>query len=559
MPTLAIRPKNGKPSWIRLAGQLLRIGRSPQNDLVLPDHFSSTCHAIMYPTADGYAIEDQGSKNGTFVNSVRISGKAPLADGDEVVMGSTRCSFSQRDETEVAVIGDTTLSHSSSKIYEVRDILQNQYPPPSPAAAGSRAAAVQSPQGHKLIAALSEASQALIFPMTLEDILPRIMDLIVQNVAADRCILMLKEKGVEDLITRCVRIQNGSFESRNITISRSILKTAIEKNCAILISDIQSDRKLKEQQSIFASQIHSALCVPMYNDKEIVGLIYADRIALLGQFSEDDLKLLTVLANLAALKIENARLFGASREMAEMEQELIMAQKIQMHFLPRGAPAFEPYDISGRTLACRHVGGDYYDFIPKGDSGLCLVVADVSGHGVSAGLLMTSLRSSLHAMLPAIEDFAQLAAKLNNTVHAHSDSHSFISLFIGLLRSDRDEMTYVNAGHTPPFLLDPRGQVQSLDSTGFCLGMFPDVRYQSQTVEIAPGAILCLLTDGILEQRNRYQEEFGQDRLISRLRDLSGLPSCEILEKTFDDFFCFAGSTELSDDLTLVVVKKAVP
>ena len=205
----------------------------------------------------------------------------------------------------------------------------------------------------------------------------------------------------------------------------------MEKNSSILISDVQSDKNLSDQESIVAGQTHSAMCVPLWNNREIIGLIYSDRDSASGQFTEEDLRLLTVLANLAALKIENTRLFEESLEKARMEQELVMAQKIQRNLMPQGDPVFEPFDITGNTWPCRHIGGDYFDFIPMDPSELGIVIADVSGHGVSAGLLMTSLRSSLHALIPTTRDLALLAAKLNDSVYADSDSHTFISFFLG--------------------------------------------------------------------------------------------------------------------------------
>jgi serine phosphatase RsbU (regulator of sigma subunit) len=539
-----------------LAANEVRIGRGLQNDVILPDHFSSSIHASIYPTEEGYMLEDRGSKNGTFLNGTRITGKTPLASGDEILIGHTVCRYDRGGEAEVTMAGDSTLSHGTSRLFGVRDILQKQLLPNASAPAGNPRMASQSSRERRVITALSEASQALIYPMGLEDLLPRIMDLITQNIVADRCVLLLREKGSEELVPKTVRIKDALLRSQSVTLSRSILKTAIESNSAILFSDIQADRRLNAQQSIVASKIRSAICVPLWNNKEIIGLIYADRVAFFEQYSEEDLQLLTVLANLAAIKIENARLFEASREKEEMERELVMAQKIQMNFLPRTDPLFSPYDISGRTLPCSHVGGDYFDFIQLTDSGLCLVVADVSGHGVSAGLLMTSLRSSLHAMLPAADDLASLAVKLNNTVHSHSDSHSFISFFIGLLRHDDNEISYVNAGHPPPLLLNSDGSVTPLDSNGLCLGMFPGADYRVQTKVMNPDAILCLYTDGIVEQRNRYDEEFGESRLIRQLYAFSDLSAKDILDKIYEDVFYFSGGVDITDDLTLVVAKK---
>jgi len=227
-----------------------------------------------------------------------------------------------------------------------------------------------------------------------------------------------------------------------------------------------------------------------------------------------------------------------------------------MNFLPRRDPIFEPYDISGSSKPCYHVGGDYFDYLPIDTSKLGAVIADVSGHGVSAGLLMTSLRASLHALFPVNRDLAMLTAKLNDTVHGNSDSRTFISFFLGVLSRDKGEMSYVNAGHNPPLLLNADGEVRSLEATGPCLGMFPNMSYGTNTTEIRPGEVLCLFTDGIVEGRNEEDEEYGDDRLVRQLRDHMALSARDILARIYKDVSGFSASAEPNDDLTLMIIKR---
>jgi serine phosphatase RsbU (regulator of sigma subunit) len=298
------------------------------------------------------------------------------------------------------------------------------------------------------------------------------------------------------------------------------------------------------------------MCVPLWSNEEIIGLIYCDRAALLGQFTEEDLKLLTLLANLAANKIENARLIEKALEEDRLRREMDTAAQIQRNFLPKNDPIFEPYDISGSMRACHQVGGDYYDFIPIDPTRLGVVIADVSGKGVSAALLMASLRASLHAEIPVTKDLAPLAAKLNDFVHMSSDSHSFISFFFGVLDRKTGEVMYVNAGHNPPLVVNPAGGTQCLESTGFCLGMFPSVSFETRTIKLEPGEILCLYTDGIVEHRNPEKTEFGDDRLTGKIRESAALPAREIVDKIYDEVINFAGCDESGDDMTLVVIKR---
>jgi sigma-B regulation protein RsbU (phosphoserine phosphatase) len=169
---------------------------------------------------------------------------------------------------------------------------------------------------------------------------------------------------------------------------------------------------------------------------------------------------------------------------------------------------------------------------------------------------MASVRASLHAEIPVTRDLAALAAKLNDFVHTSSDSHSFVSFFFGVLDRDKGEVAYVNAGHNPPFLLDSKGQHRFLESTGFCLGMFPAVTYETGTVPIGAEEILCLYTDGIVEGRNTAKEEFGDERLVSEIGQNAGLPAGQIRDRIFDDVFAYTSCAEQGDDMTLVVIKR---
>ena len=556
MVQLFIYPKTGDPSTFPLGAKRVSIGRAAANDIVLSDQFSSGCHAVIAPTERGYALLDQGSKNGTFVNGRRVNGEIDLARGDEILVGSTRFYFDRDFQTNVEMVEGTTFTHSSNTIIQVKDILKK---PPSSGVLKTPGGGLdldRLQQDQKMIAVMSEVSQALIYHMPLDKLLDHIMDVLTQHLPMDRGVLMLKDETTQVLEPKVIKILNGALRTQSIFVSQTIINTALERNSAILISDIQSDEQLRAQASVIQAQIHSAMCVPLWNNLDIIGLIYCDRASLLEQFAEDDLRLLTLLANLAAVKIENARLYEESLKMIQMERELALAVQIQKNFLPRDEPAFAPYDISGSTRACYHVGGDYYDFIPIDKDRLGIVIADVAGVGVSAALLMASLRGALHEKFPTTYNLSDLTAGLNDFIYTSSDSHCFISFFLVVVDRRKDELAYVNAGPNPPVLVGPKGSPRVLESTGLCLGMFPGQTYEERTVPVGPGDILCLYTDGIVESRKDKQEDFGEGRLVDRLKVSGSLASREILEKIYEDVFAFSGCTEAGDDMTLVVVKR---
>jgi len=555
MVQLFIYPKAGEPSTFPLGAKRVSIGRAAANDIVLSDQFSSGCHAVIAPTERGYALLDQGSKNGTFVNGRRVTGELDLTRGDEILIGSTRFYFDRDVQTNIEMVEGTTFQ-SSNTIIQVKDILKK---PPSSGALKTPGGGLdldRLQQDQKIIAVIGEVSQALIYHMPLDKLLEHIMDVLTQHLPMDRGVLMLKDEATQQLEPKVIKIMNGALRTQSIFVSQTIIKTALERNSAILISDIQSDEQLRAQASVVQAQIHSAMCVPLWNNQDIIGLIYCDRVSLLEQFTEDDLRLLTLLANLAAVKIENARLYEESLKMIQMERELALAVQIQKNFLPREEPAFAPYDISGGTRACYHVGGDYYDFIPIDEDRLGIVIADVAGVGVSAALLMASLRGALHEKFPTTYNLSELTAGLNDFVYTSSDSHCFISFFLAVVDRRKNELAYVNAGHNPPVLVGPKGSPRLLEGTGLCLGMFPDQIYGEKTVPLDPGDILCLYTDGIVESRKDKKEEFGEERLIEIVKDSRSLPAKSILEKIFEDVFAFGGCADVSDDMTLVIVKR---
>lgn len=553
MIELFIQPREGASFPHVLEGKSVRIGRSAGNDIVLADPFSSGCHAVILPTAGGYAVDDRGSKNGTYLNGRRVSGPVDLTEGDEILVGSTRISFGREFRTRVEVVEGPPGRGGLNTIINVRDIVGRKKTSRSEILVPEAAPSVVE---QRFPAIVGEVSQALIYHMPVDKLMEHIMDLLTGVIPMDRAVLMLREGKDRELTTKVVRVKNADLRNRNIQVSRTIINTVLEKNQSMLISDICSSADFRSQASVIKSEISSAVCVPLWNNERIIGLIYGDRTSLVDHFTEDDLRLLTLLANLAAVKYENAKLTEESIEKARMEKELTLASQIQRNFLPKGDPDFKPYDISGRAVTCCHVGGDYYDFIKADADGLVLVIADVSGTGVSSALLMASLRAALRTEDHPWSDLPALAARLNDFVHQSSEPGFFISFFIGILDRCSGRVTYVNAGHNPPYLVNPGRGPETLDSTGFCLGMFPGVKFAVGTAVIEPGGLLLLYTDGVVEQRDPAGEEYGYERLAVFLEKNRRLAACDMIAELIGDIYGASCCVIPGDDLTMVAVRR---
>ncbi|NQT79660.1 MAG: SpoIIE family protein phosphatase [Candidatus Aminicenantes bacterium] len=556
MPKLFVYSKKGEEIIVPLKDKRISIGRSEDNDIPVLDPFCSGHHSFIYPSEKGYVVRDNGSKNGTFLNGKKIQAETKLERGDEVLIGSTRIIFDKGLSTNVEVMEAPSTSENVNTIIHVEEVLKKTDIDTTMKATFATAEMEKVKSEHKAFSVISEVSKALILHKPINELLDNIMDLICENLPMDRGILMLKEGNPPQFIPKVVRINNDSLKDRKIQVSQSIINMAVSKNSSVLTSDAQADTRFKAQESILKFNIHSAMCVPLWNNKDIIGIIYSDRISLMEQFSDDDLKLLTLLSNLAAVKIENAKLIVQSIEKEKMEKELDLAAKTQEDFLPKESPESKNFEIVGSNIPCYQVGGDYYDFITIDPSRLGVVVADVSGKGFGASLLMASLRAALHSELYPKYKIEEMAAKLNNFVHRSSSPNSFITFFYSELNNKTGEFKYINAGHNPPLVIDKKGKIQRLESCGLCLGMFPSTSYEASKVTLDVGDNAILFTDGITESRNKDNKEFDEERLIKLIQKHSKLSAKKLLEKINEEVDSFISGAERMDDMTIVIIQR---
>ncbi len=558
MPNLYIYPKEGEPFHFALKAERTSIGRSSDNDIVLSDLFCSSQHAFISRRESVHIVRDNQSKNGVFLNGKKISVEAELKKGDEILLGSTRIFFDLKLQTDVEVKDSPSSMSHINTIMNIKEILKKPDKTTIIKKSAPQSVDIEAMRAeNKDFSVISEVSQALLLHKPLGELLEHILNLICENLLMDRGILMLKEGQPSQFIPKVVRINNKKLRGQKIHVSQTIINTAVEKHSSVLISDPQTDSRFKAQESIVELNIQSAMCVPLWNNKEIIGIIYADRISLLNPFTRDDLRLLTLLSNLAAVKIENAKLFEKSLEKEKMEKELAMAAKIQRDLLPKQIPQLNNFEIAGKNVPCHQVGGDYYDFIKIDKNSLGIAIADVSGKGVSSSLLMASLRAALHSDINPKYNLEKLLFKLNNFVHNSSAINSYITFFLCELNTESGEIRYINAGHNPPFILNKKGKIRRLDSCGLCLGMFPSIRYEARATKLDRGEIMLLYTDGFTESRNQSNQEFKEQGLVKALKKNMKLSAKEIIEKIYVELTEFTTGTEPSDDRTIVIVKRS--
>ena len=303
------------------------------------------------------------------------------------------------------------------------------------------------------------------------------------------------------------------------------------------------------------------LLIPLKQRQELVGVITLGRKLADTGFNSEELTLLAVLASQVAVAVENAWLHEERLEQERIREELAVAREIQQTLLPERFPRGPAFEVSAINLPSREIGGDYFDFLvtpPDGEDDIekvLMVVGDVSGKGTPAALLMASLQATLRAVYESQPQLAATAGKVNTVIHRSTSAEKFITLFLAEYDIAARALTYVNAGHNFPVLTRSTGEQILLEDGGLLVGVVENTEYDEGRIPIESGDVLTIYTDGVTEAMNRADEEFGEERLMSILRDRSYLAAREIRDEIYREVLTFAGDRSQSDDLTLVILK----
>lgn len=299
-----------------------------------------------------------------------------------------------------------------------------------------------------------------------------------------------------------------------------------------------------------------SVTIPMISQGELVGVLNLGKKQNEEDFSSVDLDFLTQASNQTALALQNLSLQSYYIDKKRMDKELEMARNIQRRLMPQDIPQVEGLDIYGEVRPCFEVAGDYYDIIINEEGFTFLVIADVSGKGAGAAMIMANLQASIRVGLEITEDFPAFISRINNHIYKNTSSSEFITFFIAAWEPGKQLLHYINAGHNPPLLADNDGNIRTLDATGLILGVLPDQEYERKTVTLEKGSVLAIYTDGLEEAMNPANEMFGQDRIIETMLNCRSGSSKEIVKTIQDKAIEFCQGKPLHDDLTMIVVKR---
>jgi phosphoserine phosphatase RsbU/P len=548
---LNVRVPGEPPRRIRLDRSVLTLGRSSTNDIPLADRTLSRVHAKIEGSNGHALLVDLGSRNGTCLNGIRIVEPAPLQPGDRITLGETAIEVSEESTTRVVIEkhereipSEITLFRSSNELLR----------PHREARSEKQMNADELSRLNESLRILNEVSIALLGDMTLSKLLALILDKVFAYLKPDRGILMLESNG--ELKPELVKFAPG-VDPSDIRLSQTVVQAVFERKNGVLLIDTQTDAKLASADSIRLHGVTSCCAAPLFVDDRVIGLIYLE--ARLGRktFTEDDLRLLTSLANVAAIKIQNSRLQEESLAKQRIEREMALAWEIQRRLLPEKDPELPHTDILGRTAPSRTVSGDYYDFFMRPDGTVDVVVADVCGKGMGASILAASAQAAFQAW--AGENFPpdKLCRRLNDLVFRRTSPEKFITFFEALYDPETGSVVYTNAGHNPGILIRANGETELLKSHGMPLGLFPGRPYSSGSLTLAPGDLLVLYTDGVTEASNPDDEEFGTDRLIAVASASRTKPVIDLEQDISTALADFVSGVPYADDRTVVLLRRA--
>jgi sigma-B regulation protein RsbU (phosphoserine phosphatase) len=333
---------------------------------------------------------------------------------------------------------------------------------------------------------------------------------------------------------------------------KGIVGHVIHTGETVLAPDVRRDSRY------IAGRAHtlSELAVPIVNEAGVMGClnVESDRAAA---FTEADAELLQFFASAAALTIEKALLHRQVLEKQRIEDQLSVAREVQSGLLPGAPPRLDGYDVAAVNLPTHAIGGDYYDYVPLGDERVGVVVADVSGKGIPAALIMATFRAALRTEMKRQPDLREVAVRLNQAVLEFRDAARFVTAVCCALDTASGELRYVNCGHNPPLLLRGSGASQLLRLGGSALGLRAAEGFEAGCETLSPGDTLVLYTDGVVEPANAANAEFGIERLEATVRASAERPASEALRAVVDATRAFSGRDGYDDDFTLVVVRRS--
>ncbi|HKR66776.1 MAG TPA: SpoIIE family protein phosphatase [Thermoanaerobaculia bacterium] len=529
---LTVHQPNLAPLKMDVHGPLITLGRATECTVPIKDRYLSRRHAEIAFAEGAWIVRDLGSVNGTMLNGAKINGTLPLRPGDRITLGDSEIVFEAEDPISqsklIALDSDSHAKNLAIRLRDVEDTTRTNI--------------------------LSLLALQFIEDRSMGELFDFILDQVVSLLQPSRAALALLGPDKRSFANVLLR-RSSSEESLDLYISRTLLAEVIDERSVVSYVDTSQDEKLARAESIVAQNIRSAVCAPLMVGDDVLGVLYLDFLAQRGAVTHEDVHLIAQIARFAAVKLETTRLREEAMQKAKLDEELRTAYVIQSRLLPAELPAVDGYAFAGTNKPCRTVSGDYYDFVVRPDGRLYFIVADVSGKGITAALVMASVATAFNIFTRTDPSPADLVRELNATLAPKTAPTKFVTMVVGLLDPAAGTVQFANAGHVAPLVISRDGVAQQT-STDMVVGLFAHAKYRNQIVNLGAGDSLVLFTDGVTEAENEAEDQLGLEPVASLVAPLHGTPAPRILETIESHVHAFCGNAPAADDVTMVAMTR---
>lgn len=406
------------------------------------------------------------------------------------------------------------------------------------------------------LSVLNDIATTISSTRTLDEIVESIVQKCVKHLRVEQgAVMLLDEKDLDSPFHTMVRQADTSMIRLPFRLDDQLTGWMLKNQKPLLVNDFAKDERF---QKIGAENfpIRSLLSVPLLLKGRMIGLLAVFNKRAAEAFSEEDQRLLSIIAAQSAQIIENARLYEEEQALKLIQEEMRLAHEIQLNLLPKKPPDIPGYDVAGISIPAKDIGGDYYDFIAIDDDRYAFCLGDVTGKGLPAALLMANLQATIRTQTLLKANPRDCMKWSNSLLYRNTDPQKFVTAFYGIINTKSHGLSYCNAGHDNPYIFRQNEPPLRLDTGGICLGFLEDWDYKEASLEFQPGNVMLLYSDGIPEAFNENEEEFGEERLEQLMNQIKDKPASEIINDIINSVREHVRGFPQTDDITMVVIKR---
>jgi sigma-B regulation protein RsbU (phosphoserine phosphatase) len=401
---------------------------------------------------------------------------------------------------------------------------------------------------------LNDLARAIGASLNTQEIIQTIVRRSLRASSAEQGVITLVEEQSNQSMKTLVRTMVSSREQEHFHFNQALLGWMHLNKKPLVINDPKTDERFRGIP--WDDSIHSLIAVPMMVKSELRGVLTVYNKKDGRPFTEDDQRLLAIIAGQSGQVVENARLYEKEKTLVKMQEEVRLAARIQNELLPKAPPSIPGYEIVGKSFPAQEVGGDYYDFIPIDDHRWAFCLGDVTGKGLPASLLMANLQATLRGQTLANASPKMCLERSNQLLFQSTSPEKFATLFYAILDIQNHQIHYSNAGQDNPYLCSSRAETKRLNMGGIPLGMLADFVFEQDSVPLEEDSILVVYSDGVTEAMNADEDMFGEARIAAVIDQHKHAPAAEIIDQLVAAVKKHAAGYPQSDDITVVVMRR---